>query len=133
MKIFESNIPTFNTYQDAIDYVASKKKTYGQDYLTTDEYKELYPIIKKLYDIEKSKFVNKKQHDLNNIGAKVGDKILISWQTAFGGSDQIEGTLIMRSGIPYVKLPHKMPVSKSGRIIYKQSVPFNSKTMKVIK
>ena len=40
------------TYNDYLEYVKAKVKKNGQAFYTSDEYKELYPIMKRLYEEE---------------------------------------------------------------------------------
>jgi hypothetical protein len=131
-RIIAESIQDFKTYSDALDYVKRQVKTQGQGYYATDEYKNLYPLLKSLRDVEVNKFKSKKEKELENLNLKPGDKIQISWATMWGGLETVEGTLFMRAGIPYVKLPHKLPVNSKGKIMYKQSVPFSAKNMRKI-
>lgn len=131
-EILSESLYKFDSYQDLLDYVKDKVKEQGQKYYTTQEYKDIYPIGQKLYKVEKNKYIDKKSKEMSDNDVKEGDKVQITWTTMFGGSNSIIGTIFMKNGVPYVKLPHKMPVSVKGRISYKSSIPYSSKNMRKI-
>ncbi len=123
-KIFRENTrPILNTYQDAMDYISMKQKEMGRDeFLSSDEYKKIYPLIKKLHSVEKSlnKQETKKlaQKAMEEAGVSFGDRVEYVFFDMFMGANHYTGTIIDKNGIPYVtydKGLKDMQGNKSGR------------------
>lgn len=95
-----------SSYKEAVDWIEKKSKEYGgkNKFLSSDEYKKMYPIIKNLHDIEKMKTASKAEKAMKEVGAKFGDRVRYDYVSPFMNVAEYTGTIINKNGIPYVKL-----------------------------
>lgn len=109
-------LPSLKSVDDVENLIKQKSKEYGSrnTFLASNEYKNLYPQIKKIYTENKGKFIEKGQKALRESGVKAGDRVSTLAQ-GFGGGEEISGTVIMRDGIPYVNLDTSQMTSSGYR------------------
>ena len=101
--------PVFETYDDALEWIAQKNQEYGskQKFSCSEEFSKVYPSIKQLYDQKRDQ--EKEEHKkicitaMNSVGANYGDTVEYSRASPFGEIEFHEGKIINRKGIPYVK------------------------------
>lgn len=126
--------PVFEVYADALKYVEDRAKALGlskQKFTTTDEYKALYPQIKALYDAEKASSDAQRMQALKDAGLAAGDKVKTVVRSMFMSADEYTGTVVMRSGAPYVQIDGKMTVSRNGRLSETSLVRWDGRWTKV--
>ena len=104
------------TIADVENLISEKSKQYGSKnaFLASDEYKTLYPQVEKIYKEAKGEFVGKATKAMEESGVKVGDRVSTLAQ-GFAGGTSVNGTIIMRNGVPYVKLDSSQMTSQGYR------------------
>ena len=104
------------TIVDVENLIAQKSKEYGgrNEFLASEEYKKLYPQVEKIYKETKSEFVSKATKAMEESGVKEGNKVSTLAQGLAGG-EEVSGTIIMKGGIPYVKLDSPQMTSDGYR------------------
>ena len=107
-----SNIP-FNSYEAALKWIDAKSKEYGGkgQFLASEEYQSMYPKIKKLYDKEQKEHGDESLQALKEVNQNYGDRVFYDFVSPFGYVESYRGTIVKRSGVPYVRLDEKI----SGR------------------
>jgi hypothetical protein len=101
------------TYQEALDWIAKKSKEYGgkNEFLSSDEYRKAYPEIEKLRIGVLLDISAKGKIAMDEVGAKVGQRVYYDVVGLWGVVEQQEGVIkIDKQGIPRVKLD-------SGKIV----------------
>ena len=95
----------FETYKDALDWVDKKSKEYGSKnvFYSSDEYKKIYPYIKKLYDIDKEQRRKKAEEIMKEVGINYGDKVEYTYISPYFTTENYTGIVFEKNGIPYVK------------------------------
>lgn len=99
----------FKSYKEAVEYSInlSKKFKNKNEYYTSNEYKNLYPILINLFNIEKDNQLHELQllskKSLEDSNQKVGDIVIYSQINTFMNIETIIGKIFLKNGIPYVK------------------------------
>ena len=95
----------FDSAQEVRDYIEVKSKEYGgtNQYLSSEEYKNLYPQILYLFDIEKAIYKKKGIEAMSKAGISFGDRVEYVVASPWGYTEKYTGTVIDKKGIPYVK------------------------------
>lgn len=97
----------FLDYDHALEWVAEKTKEYGgkNKFMSSPEYKEAYQEIDELYREVKKETSAKRVKQMEDHGLKYGDQVRYSQLALmFGGVVVLNGQLVERRGIPYVRL-----------------------------
>lgn len=105
--INEQKQKIFASYQDSLDWIVKRAKKLGMtknEFLTTDEYKKLYPIIDILYRAEKAKTVKAAEKIMKEVGVSFGDRVEYRYVGSFMSVEDYTGEIVSRKGIPFVKL-----------------------------
>lgn len=107
-----SNIP-FNSYEAALKWIDIKSKEYGGkgQFLASEEYRLMYPKIKNLYGKEQKEHTSDSSQALKEVNHNYGDRVFYDFVSTFGYIESYRGTIVKRSGVPFVKLDEKI----SGR------------------
>lgn len=107
-----SNVP-FDSYEAALKWIDDKSKEYGgkSQFLASDEYQSMYPKIKKLYVKEQKEYGDESSQALKEVNQNYGDIVFYDFVGSFGDVESYRGTIVKRSGVPYVRLDEKV----SGR------------------
>ena len=97
-------IPNFQTYNEVENWIKRKSKMYGgKKFFTSSlEYKNAYPHILKLYNIQQNKLSNNVKKALKISKLNYGDLVEWSYGDPFGNITIIEGTLIKQNDMPFV-------------------------------
>ena len=114
-KTFDGNNPdirfgggggVFTSYDDAIKWMEEQSKKYKSKgaFYGSDEYKQAYPVIQKLYKEEKDIFGKKGQEIMLGEGLNFGDSVFYDSISPFGLSENYSGIIVNRDGVPYIKL-----------------------------
>jgi tRNA nucleotidyltransferase/poly(A) polymerase len=112
---------SFKSYSEALKYVDKISKAYPggkRCFQSSEEYAELYPIVKKLYEAEKrsadKKLLSEAKKAMKEAGINFGDRVETQLINIFGLPGSIlEGRLISKKGLPYVKLDHPFQGKKT--------------------
>ena len=117
-----------NTIEDVENLIFEKSKEYGgrNKFFSSNEYKTLYPKIEKIYLKEKDDYILKGEQALKESDIKIGDRVE-NLSSGFGEYNTITGTVILKSGIPYVKLDEAQ-MSPKG---YRKQVKWNKGWKKI--
>ena len=103
----ESNgVLSFDSYKDALEYVDIQSKKYSSknEFYASDEYKTLYPILQETHKREMGEWSKDADKAMKSVGVKVGDKVQYTNVGSFMTTENYSGTIVLRDGIPYVKL-----------------------------
>ena len=109
MDSFIFSLPKFENYNDVENWIKIKSKEYkGKNwFFCSTEYKNAYPIINKLYQIHKKNLHNTKVKNANiamkESNSHYGDKVEWSYGDPYGNITIIEGQLIEKNNLPFVK------------------------------
>lgn len=95
----------FTSYEDAQIWMNQKSKEYKNqnEFYTSDEYKLAYPIILKLYEVEKSSYSKMAKAAMEESSVNYGDRVFYDYLTPFMDSEKYSGVVVERNGLPYVK------------------------------
>jgi len=95
----------FTSYEDAQIWMNQKSKEYKNqnEFYTSDEYKLAYPIILKLYEVEKSSYSKMAKVAMQEASVNYGDRVFYDYLTPFMDSEKYSGVVVERNGLPYVK------------------------------
>ena len=118
-----NNIPILNSYQDALDYIEMKSAQLGKnEFLSSPEYKKLYPLVSKLYATEKElkrmELESEAKEAMEKANVRFGDRVHYTFLDMFMGATHYTGVVVNRNGIPYVKYDKGLvdfKGNKSGR------------------
>lgn len=96
----------FTSYADAQKWIEQEAKKYDSknEFYSTDEYKNAYPLIKELWNLEHNKIAYKSEKAMKEAGVKFGDAVFYDNVNPFGYAEEYTGIIVERNGIPYVKL-----------------------------
>lgn len=96
----------FTSYEDANKWIEEEAKKYGSknEFYSTSQYKEAYPLIKELWNLENNKFISMIQEAMKESGVNFGDEVFYDNINPFGYIEEYSGRIINRNGIPMVKL-----------------------------
>tara|TARA_Y100000034_G_scaffold132178_1_gene194544 strand:- start:242 stop:622 length:381 start_codon:yes stop_codon:yes gene_type:complete len=96
----------FADYSEALEWTEKKAKNYKSmnDFYSSKEYQSAYPLIRKMYEVERASFVKKAKTELKKSKLKIGDNVIYDFVSPFFNVSKYSGKLIERNGIPYVKL-----------------------------
>lgn len=95
------------TYAEALEWIAKKSKEYKSknEFLSSDEYRKAYPEIEKLRMGVLLDISAKGKTAMDEVGAKVGQRVYYDVAGLWGAVEQQEGVIKMdKEGIPRVKL-----------------------------
>lgn len=114
----EAAVPKFRTYEEATAWLEKKYREYGgkNKFLSSDEYREVYPLLKKLSDKARSGLRGDAERAMREAGVGFGDRV--EWhqvQPFMMGVDVFTGTLVDKKGIPYVKLDRAIQGKRTMR------------------
>jgi len=104
---------SLKTIEDVEEYIANGAKRYGgkNKFLSSAEYREVYPIIERIYSVEKTaryeQSKNAADTAMSEAGAAYGDRVEYTLIGSFFNTETLKGTLVNRSGLPMVKLDEK--------------------------
>ncbi len=113
------DIPTFNDYDSACQYVKFQVKKQGQKYYCSEEYKLLAPVLKQMYQESKTSLNDDRIEialaAMESVDVNFGD--YVEWHNVgFAFSVSVHtGKVINRNGAPYVKLDSPFNGKKSCR------------------
>lgn len=98
--------PVFLDYAEAMAWVEEQSKLHGgkQKFLTSDEYKKAYPLIKRLHQEAVASNAAARAKAMRAEGLSYGDRVSYSTFSLIGGVAHFEGVLVDRGGQPTVKL-----------------------------
>lgn len=98
--------PPFQTYEEAREWLNTRSKAYGGNmrFRSTPEYHAVAAHMQALYNERNKSDQSKKQDQLEKAGLKVGDRVVHHSMGAFLTVVEMKGTIVMRKGIPYVKV-----------------------------
>lgn len=102
-----ASAPRFLDYEHVQAWMEEKIKEYGGKgpFTSSQEFKDAYPEIDKLYREFKKENSAKKVKQMTEAGVAYGDKVRYSQLALLlGGVVVLEGTIVERRGIPYVRL-----------------------------
>ncbi|MDY0386673.1 MAG: LPD38 domain-containing protein [Methanolobus sp.] len=105
-ELFEGKIDFMEMDDDTLtEYIKSKENEYGgkNKWLISDEYKGIYPALKKRYDSKTEELQKLAAKKLDESGLKIGDNVQYAVTSGLGLGQVITGTLVNRKGFPYVK------------------------------
>ena len=110
------------TITDVENLISEKAKQYGNRnaFLASEEYKKLYPQVEAIYLKAKNEYVGKATKAMEESGVKAGDRVSTLAQ-GFAGGNSVEGIVIMKDGVPYVKLDSPQMTSQG----YRKQVQWN--------
>lgn len=96
----------FADYSEALEWTEKKAKNYKSmnEFYTSDEYKSVYPLIRKMYNVEQASFVKKAKTELKKANLKIGDSVIYDFVSPFFNVANYSGKIVERKGVPYVKL-----------------------------
>lgn len=96
------NIDTLSPEQleDVIKYFRGKPKSF----YTTPEYKAIYPYLQKIHKRSMSFFKKAGEVAMKSAGIEYGDTVHYDHADLLFGVNRMEGIVIKRNGVPYVKL-----------------------------
>lgn len=114
----EAKAPKFRTYEEATAWLEKKYREYGgkNKFLSSDEYREVYPEIKRLSDKARSGLRGDAERAMKEAGVRFGDRV--EWhqvQPFMMGVDVFTGTIVDKKGIPYVKLDRAIQGKRTVR------------------
>lgn len=95
------------TYREALEWIENKSKEYGSKnkFFTSQEYRDRYTEINKLYLESLINISNKGKEAMIEVGAKEGQRVYYDVIGSFGHVEQQEGIIKFdKKGIPRVKL-----------------------------
>jgi len=121
-------VPDFESYQDALDWIAQRSKAYGgkMRFTSSEEYREAEPIVRKLYNQSKKKQnPGLSEAELAKHGLKIGDRVARTVVGPFLNQERFTGKLARSKKGPVVKLDHEMPVNRRGRMSYVKSIAWD--------
>lgn len=123
MRLIRKTDKSLETIEDIKSLILAKTKEYGSknEYLSSEEYKAIYPQIEAIYNKQKSNTNEAKMKDLEKAGLKVGDKVKTVITQGFGAGTSVTGKIVLMQGYPYVDMDGKQMTS-SG---YKKKVPWS--------
>jgi len=113
--------PKFRNYEEAMAWVKKKSREYGgkNKFLSSDEYREAYPVIKRLSDKAKSEARKSLRGDaeraMKEVGVRFGDRVEWHQVGPFMTVDVFTGTVVDKKGIPYVKLDRPVQGKRTVR------------------
>ena len=95
---------SFTTFDEAQAWIDAKAKEYGgkNKFLASEEYKEVNPVIQKLYAQMIDKYRAGAEQAMQEVGVTFGDRVRWDYVTPFGVTEYT-GKIVSRNGVPYVK------------------------------
>lgn len=98
-------ISQFTSYQDALAYVDMRAKDFKNknEFLLSEEYKQIYPHIVELYKTEKADYAKVAKKAMDEVGVNFGDRVYYDFVSPFN-VENYSGVIANRDGLPYVKL-----------------------------
>lgn len=109
--------PKFQTYDEAQQWVESKAQEYGgkKKFAASDEYKNAYPEIDRLYQEERAESVKNADKAMRDAGVSIGDKVEYTPKNLWGAAQgPVTGKIVERGGTPYVQIDEGQPAA-SGK------------------
>lgn len=126
--------PDFKTYDEVQEWIAKRSSEVGlskKSFAATHEYSHALPKIEAVYKAAKTQFdENQKERgedalrQMADVGVKVGDTVAWTKIGAFLSQESYQGVVVMRGGIPHVKLADKITVSSSGKLRQTNYLPW---------
>lgn len=107
-QVDERLVPEINTQEDIDRIIAEGTKKYKSrnEYLSSQEYRDIYPRMKVVYDRVKAKQMSEMRaiasKAMDETGTKYGDKVIYSVASPWGVSESVQGVVVNRDGVPYV-------------------------------
>ena len=104
---------TLETVADITSYIADGAKRHGgkNKFLSSEEYREAYPIIERIYADETAtqRTHNKAAADtaMSEAGVSYGDRVTYTIAGMFFSTETVTGTIVNRGGFAMVKLDEK--------------------------
>ncbi len=95
------------TYFEAVEWIEKKSKEYGGKniFFTSEEYRQKYPEIQKLYMEANLNISNKGKEVMAEVGAMEGQRVYYDIVGSFGHVETQNGIIKFdKKGIPIVKL-----------------------------
>lgn len=101
-----TGILAFDSYAEALEYIDTQAKKYSNknEFYASDEYKELYPVLKEVHKRENTEWSKSAEKAMESAGVKYGDNVQYTNVGSFMSSESYSGVIVDRKGIPYVKL-----------------------------
>lgn len=96
----------FVDYEGAKDWIEKKSAEY-QDrnkFLASREYKDAYPVIRRLFETEQANWSQKAKQAMSESSVSYGDKVQYGSPGPFMTPISLEGTIVERKGVPWVQL-----------------------------
>ena len=129
-------IPSFDTYQDALDWIAIRSLEYGgkRPFYASVEYKTAQPDVDRAYkEYKKNRGgpIGFSQSDMSKHGLRVGDKVFKNAVGSFMSQHKMTGKIYKSKNGFRVRLDQEMPVNKRGRISYVKTMPLDDSWSKV--
>ncbi len=96
----------FVDYSESLEWIEKSSKKYKtkNDFFASDEYKFAYPLIKKMYEVEKIEYSKKAMSELKKSKLQIGDSVRYDYVSPFFNVAVYTGKIVERNGVPYVKL-----------------------------
>ncbi len=97
----------FANQGDVNSWILKKSKEYGNKskFTSSDEYREAYPTLMKVYNDELKNHGNQGQIAMKDVGHNFGDRLHYSQASPFGDIKKYNGVLIKdKNGVPFVRL-----------------------------
>lgn len=115
-RLKEQEILIFDSYKDALDWIKIKSNEYGSKnaFLSSDEYRSVYPYLDNLYQNEKELYRKTAEDAMADVGIQFGDRVYYDYLGSFFDVDTYTGIVINKNGIPYVKYDKGL-VDMAGR------------------
>jgi len=106
------------SYSEMTEWVNKRSQEYGgkNKFLTSDEYRNAYPYLMELYKAEKQKTAGVAAKAMAEVGAKEGDQVFYDYVNPFG-VEKYSGRIVLRDGIPYVKLDEGQQTLKGSKSV----------------
>jgi hypothetical protein len=115
-------IPNFASYEDALSFIQERAIVYGSEanFQASEEYAELFPVIKDLYDTEQEiRTATTPEEALKIVeqkGLKPGDKVTLETSNAEGKPITLSGTVAVLNGSPIINLDSNQS-TMSGEVV----------------
>jgi hypothetical protein len=115
-------IPKFASYEDALSFIQERAIVYGSEanFKASEEYAELFPVIKDLYDTEQEiRTATTPEEALKIVeqkGLKPGDKVTLESTNFQGKPITLTGTVAVLNGSPIINLDSNQS-TMSGEVV----------------
>lgn len=104
---------------DAWIKLGSKEHGSRNEFLASDEYRAAFPAIQAVFASARADFGKKGWTAVKKSGLKLGDRVVYSTGSLFGGSRTLIGELVDKNGAPSVRLDKASPIGKRNLFWHK--------------